>query len=94
VVGVELLEAVNGGQGLFVFAVFPVDVGQFKQGLLGIDAEGVAAFDGGQALARFLPTARGHFGLGVSVKLFGAPVGGLVVLAVGRAATGDDDDGK
>ncbi|MNJ65822.1 hypothetical protein D3C77_618610 [compost metagenome] len=93
-VGVELLEAVDGGQGLFVFAVFPVDVGQFKQGLLGVHAEGIAAFDGGQAFACFLPASGGHFGLGVGVELFGAPVGGLVIFGAGRAATGDDQYGK
>ncbi|KAG1423724.1 hypothetical protein G6F57_023481 [Rhizopus arrhizus] len=93
-VGIQLLEAVDGGQGLFVLAVLPVDVGQLKQRLLGVDAERVAAFDGGQTFACFLPASGGHFGLGVGVELFGAPVGGLVVLAGCRAAPGDDNDGQ
>src|SRR5690606_34711226 len=95
VVGVHLLETVDGGQRLFVFTVFPVDIGQVDQGLLGVHAERVAAFDGRQALARFVPGARRRFRLGVGIQLLGAPAGGFVIFCVSATATrGDQGNGQ
>src|SRR5690606_20082856 len=94
VVGVHLLKTVDRRQRLFVFAVFPVDVGQVDQRLLGVHAKRVATFNRGEAVAGVAPHAGIHFGLGVGVQLFGAPTSGLVVFCVGAAATCDSQSDR
>src|SRR5690606_40788943 len=95
VVGILLLEAIDGGQCLFGLVVFPVDIGQIHQGLLRVAAKWITGLDGLKSRACVVPVAVADLCAGAFIKAFGTPAGGRVYVALERAAARDSqNDGK
>ena len=87
---VQLDEAVAGGQRRARLIAFPVDVTEFKLGLLGIAAIGKARLQLFQVLGGLVPGFVGLGVLGFGIKLARRPAGGFIRSLVHRAATGDE----